>query len=54
MILRTCKLSLLYGAYWMTSCMIYSCAERFLLHCGFTTGRIGGGVTTAYLAAMLL
>ena len=54
MVLRTFKLSLLYGFYWMTSCMVYSYAERFLLHCGFTTDRIGFVLALAYLASIIL
>lgn len=34
--------------------MVYSYAERFLLHCGFSTGEIGLVIALAYLAAMLL
>ena len=54
MVLRTFKLSLLFSCYWAASCMVYSYAERFLLHYGFTTGQIGLVIALAYLAAMIL
>lgn len=54
MVFRTFKLSLLYACYWVSSCMIYSYAERFLLHYGFRTDEIGISVAIAYLAAMIV
>ena len=54
MFLRTFKLSLLFSFYWAASCMVYSYAERFLLHYGFSTGEIGLVIAIAYLAAMIL
>jgi len=54
MVFRTFKLSVLFGFYWMTSCMVYSYAERFLLYYGFRTDEIGVVLAAAYLLGMLL
>ncbi len=54
MVFRTFKLSALFGFYWMTSCMVYAYAERFLLYYGFSTAEIGLVLALAYLASMLL
>lgn len=54
MINRTFKLSVLFGFYWMTSCVVYSYTERFLLYYGFRTDEIGLVLAAAYLLGMLL
>lgn len=50
---RTLLYSVLQSLYWISSCLIYSYAERLLAPHGFRTDEIGLVVAAAYLAAMI-